>query len=71
MYHERNRSAGRMPGQVKLRFMYRGAVGDWFDLLMVTPTEMAELAEKTGWRVSETFGAPDAGYLRVYVLRKA
>ncbi len=71
MYHERNRSAGRMPGQVRLRFRYRDAVDDWFDLLMVTPAEMRGLAERTGWYVSETFHAPDAGYLRVYALRKS
>ena len=70
-YHERNRSAGRMPGQVRLRFRYRDAVDDWFDLLMVTPAEMRGLAERTGWYVSETFHAPDAGYLRVYALRKS
>lgn len=70
-YHERNRSAGRMPGQVRLRLAYKGAVGDWFDLLLVTPGEMRVLAERTGWRVSETYYAPDEGPVYVSVLRKA
>ena len=70
-YHERNRSAGRMPGHVRLRFKYRGMVDDWSELLMVTPTEMKVLAERTGWRVSETFYKPDEEITYVSALRKA
>lgn len=70
-YHERNRSAGLMPGQVRLRFVYRGAADDWFDLLLVTPTEMKVLAERTGWMVSETFQRPEDGPLYVCALTKA
>lgn len=69
-YHERNRSMGRMPGQVRLRFRYGDAVGDWFDLLMVTPAEMRGLAERTGWHVSEDFNTPESECLHVYALRK-
>lgn len=70
-YHERNRSAGLMPGQVRLRFVYKGAADDWFDLLLVTPTEMRLIAERTGWRVSETFQYPCDGPLYVCALTKA
>jgi SAM-dependent methyltransferase len=70
-YHERNRSAGLMPGQVRIRFVYRGAADEWFDLLLVTPTEMRVLAERTGWRVSETFQYPGDGALYVCALVKA
>jgi len=70
-YHEKNRARGRMPGQVRLRFKYRGMADDWFDLLMVTPAEMKMLAERTGWRVSETFSRPDEEISYVSVLRKA
>lgn len=69
-YHERNRSMGRMPGQVRLRLIYKDAVGDWFELLMVTPSEMKVLAERTGWHVSETFYDPDQSPIYVSVLRK-
>lgn len=69
--HERNRSMGRMPGQVRLRFRYKDMVDDWFDLLMVTPAEMRGIVERTGWYVSETFHKPDSGYLKVYALRKS
>jgi SAM-dependent methyltransferase len=69
-YHERNRSMGRMPGQVRLRFHYKGMVDDWFGLLMVTPDEMRGLAERTGWTVTDIFSASDLGFLYVAALRK-
>lgn len=70
-YHEKNRSRGRMPGHVRLRFLYKGLVDEWFELLMVTPEEMTILAERTGWRVSEVFAAPDREIFFVAALRKA
>lgn len=70
-YHDRNRSAGLMPGQVRIRDVYKGVAGEWFDLLLVTPTEMKVLAERTGWRVSETFQLPGDGPLFVCALTKA
>jgi len=69
-YHEANRSKGRMPGQVRLRLKYKGMVDGWFDLLMVTPTEMKMLAETTGWRVSEVFYTPEKESFYVSALRK-
>lgn len=69
-YHRRNLSAGRMPGQVRLRFLYKDEADDWFDLLMVTPGEMKGIAERTGWHVTEDFRAPDASFIHVYALRK-
>ena len=50
-YHERNRKAGKPSGQVKLRIEYKGEIGDWFDLLMVSPQELKELIKNTGWGV--------------------
>lgn len=70
-YHDLNKSRGRMPGQVRMRLRYMDMVGDWFDLLLVTPTEMKVLAERTGWRVSDTFYRPDEEPLFVSVLRKS
>ena len=70
-YHELNRSRGRMPGLVTMRLKYKDMVGDWFDLLLVTPAEMKLLAERTGWYVAETFYKPEEESLFVSVLRKA
>lgn len=54
-YHERNRSKGRMPGQVRIRARYRTYVGRWFDYLLVSPQEMKEIAESAGWTVKRIF----------------
>jgi SAM-dependent methyltransferase len=50
-YQERNRRRGRMPGQLRLRVRYRNLVDPWFDYLLVSPDEMAELVDGTGWRI--------------------
>ena len=52
-YHERNRARGRPIGQVTMRVEYGGQVGPWFDLLLMTPAEVADLAKRAGWRVEQ------------------
>jgi hypothetical protein len=52
-YLERNRSAGRMPGQVTIRLRHQERVTPWFDLLIVSPSELGMLAEQAGWRVAQ------------------
>ena len=41
----------RPPGLITLRVRYKGHVGDWFDLLLVPPEELARLAQDTGWEL--------------------
>lgn len=66
-YHKRNIARGRPPGQVTIRDRYMGMVGDWWDLLMVTPHEMEALCAETGWRIDTSYtGSP----YNVYVLKK-
>jgi SAM-dependent methyltransferase len=68
-YQARNRRNGRMSGQVKIRARYRRFVGRWFDYLLVSPREMKEVADGTGWVLSRTIesaGSP----LYVGILRK-
>jgi SAM-dependent methyltransferase len=65
-YHERNRRRGRMPGQLRLRARYRGLVGPWFDYLIVSPEEMTEIVEGTGWKIRRF--VRDAGSYYVAVL---
>lgn len=50
-YQERNRARGRMSGQLRLRVRYRDLVGPWFEYLIVSPDEMAEIVEGTGWHI--------------------
>ena len=51
-YLERNRTRGRMPGQMTVRIRYGGRVTPWSDLLCVSPAELEELAAGTGWRLA-------------------
>lgn len=53
VYHERNRRAGRMPGQIKLRTRFRNLSTPWFDLLLMSPEDLDALARKSGWKVAE------------------
>jgi SAM-dependent methyltransferase len=69
-YHEYNVSRGRMKGHVTIRLVYRRKAGEWFDLLLVTPTEMKILAERTGWSVESTHYMPETEALFVSVLKK-
>lgn len=55
-YHRRNRARGRMAGQVRLRVRHLQYSTPWFDYLMVSPEEMAELATAGGWRLERTIG---------------
>lgn len=50
-YHERNRARGRMSGQLRLRVRYRDLVGPWFEYLIVSPDEAADIVESTGWQL--------------------
>jgi SAM-dependent methyltransferase len=65
-YHEINRSRGRPPGQVTLRDKYRGQKDQWWDLLMVTSSELKELCDRTGWKLLKTY----PGVMNVYVLKR-
>jgi SAM-dependent methyltransferase len=67
-YLERNRRRGRMPGQLRLRVLYRRLRTPWFDYLIVSREEMQELLEGSGWHVRQFFG--DGGDLYVAVIEK-
>jgi SAM-dependent methyltransferase len=58
-YLERNRSRGRLPGQIRIRVRYRLHTTPWLDYLMVSPTELEELLDGTGWRLSRTLDSDD------------
>ncbi|HOD50182.1 MAG TPA: class I SAM-dependent methyltransferase [Candidatus Hydrogenedentes bacterium] len=68
-YQRHNRARGRMSGQIRLRIRYRTYATPWFDYLMVSPDEMAMLAESAGWRLAGT--VHDNGPLYAGVLEKA
>ena len=62
-YMERNRARGAMAGQVTIRIRYGERLTPWFDLLLVSPSELDELAGRAGWRVAEVVaGEPPDSY---------
>lgn len=61
-YHKRNRKRGRMSGQVRIRVRYKKYVTPWFDYLLVSREEMADILNGTGWRIEQLFVSPWALY---------
>jgi SAM-dependent methyltransferase len=59
-YQERNRSRGRMSGQIRLRIRHGLAATPWFDYLMVSRPELEELVEGTGWELARTIDSDDS-----------
>lgn len=64
-YQERNRKRGRMSGQLRVRVRYRTLIGPWFDYLIVSPDEMAEIVDGTGWRISRLVQDEGSSYVAV------
>lgn len=58
-YLERNRRRGRMPGQIRIRVRYREHATPWFDYLMVSESELAELLDGTGWSIGRIIDSDD------------
>ncbi len=52
-YVKANLRRGRPAGLVTLRIRYKGKVGDWFNLLLIQPEELARLAAGTGWELTK------------------
>jgi SAM-dependent methyltransferase len=68
-YHRRNRTRGRLGGQIRMRVRYLALVGPWFDYLYVSASEMGTLLRGTGWEVRRSFGAARPNY--AVVIEKA
>ncbi|HYX89685.1 MAG TPA: methyltransferase domain-containing protein [Gaiellaceae bacterium] len=64
-YHARNRARGRMAGQLRIRIRYQLHRTPWFDYLLASPAEMADLAESGGWRLREVIDEGEAVYVGV------
>ena len=52
-YHKKNQKAGRYVGEIKIRVEYKNETGDWFWWLHLEPKELKQLAEGTGWKITE------------------
>jgi SAM-dependent methyltransferase len=52
-YHKRNRAAGRMAGQIRMRVRYGKLATDWWDYLFMSPEELRTLSDGTRWRIED------------------
>lgn len=52
-YHERNRSMGRMGGQVRMRIRFARLATDWFDYLFLSPAELESILNGTAWAIAD------------------
>ncbi|GIJ08520.1 class I SAM-dependent methyltransferase [Micromonospora andamanensis] len=52
-YHENNRRRGRLGGQLRLRLRYRELGTQWFDYLVCSPGELAELVHGSPWQLAD------------------
>jgi hypothetical protein len=55
-YCDGNRRRGCMPGQLRVRVRYRNLATPWLDWLQVSPEELDELLDATGWWLARTLG---------------
>ncbi|NNN01474.1 MAG: class I SAM-dependent methyltransferase [Acidimicrobiaceae bacterium] len=55
-YYHHNKTMGRAPGQIRLRFRFEEMVGPWFDWLYVSRREMQRLLRGTGWHQLKVIG---------------
>lgn len=63
-YLQRNVARGRAPGQLRLRVVFEGKHGAWFDLLLLAPTDVLRIAAKEKWKLARVFplGNFEEGY---------
>jgi len=64
-FHERNRRRGQMAGQLRLRVLYGHHRSRWFDYLLASPEEMAELADGTGWELTRVIDEGEHVYVGI------
>jgi hypothetical protein len=54
-YQKAIKKRGRMPGQIRLRFRYKAMKTPWYDYLLVSPDEMRDILNGTGWKIVKLF----------------
>jgi len=68
-YYFKNKSLGRSPGQVTLRYHYGHVTGPWFRWIYVSRSEMRSVVIGTGWHLERILGA-DSSEPYVAILAK-
>ena len=64
-YQEQNRQRGRMAGQVRLRVRFHEYASPWFDILYVSPAEMRDILDGTGWNITSILGNQNGQYIAI------
>jgi SAM-dependent methyltransferase len=54
-YLDSNIAKKRPAGQVRLRLLFNGQKGRWFNLLLFSPTDLLQVASMEGWHATRTF----------------
>ena len=67
-YHEFNRRNGRLPGQLRLKIHYKKYSTPWMDLLFLSPDELADVMNGTGWKIGRNY--PDQSGVYCSVIEK-
>lgn len=52
-YHDRNRAAGRMAGQIRIRLRYRAVATPWWEYLFMSVEELRGLLSGTRWTLED------------------
>ncbi|MEU9378742.1 methyltransferase domain-containing protein [Streptomyces sp. NPDC048255] len=69
-YHEANRRAGRMAGQLRIRIRSGTLAGPYFDYLYCSLSELEELLSPSDWTLREAFESPGGAYGVVLSLKR-
>jgi SAM-dependent methyltransferase len=69
-YVRRNRAAGRLPGQRRLRSRFQELATGWFDFLWCTAAELEQLADGSGWKLADVHQPGGPRYAATLVLRR-
>ena len=64
-YSEFNKKRGRLPGQYRIRVIYKQYTGDWFDFMFASHDEMKDILMDTGWKVKIFLDSGDTDYIAV------
>jgi SAM-dependent methyltransferase len=64
-YHERNRKLGRPPGHVRIQVQFGDEKTDWMNLLLMSPSELVEIARSAGWHLLKTIEGDGGNYAAV------
>lgn len=64
-YHRRNRKKGRMAGQLRLRIRFKKFKSPYFDYLIVSPKELDQILDGTGWKVNRLINSDFGQYVAV------